>query len=218
MARTVNSETIELIKEFEGCRLEAYKCPAGVWTIGYGHTAGVRQGMKITQAQAEEYLKEDLKKYSAYVDKYVTIFTPNNNQYGALTSFCYNCGAGNLKTLVTGRSASEIAAKLPAYNKAGGKALAGLTRRREAEKKLFLKETVTGTTESSEDYKMRTIKKGSSGRAVKIWQIIIGAVADGFFGNDTEEATKAWQKSNGLTADGIVGKKSWTRGLECIFE
>ena len=63
MGRTINKETIALIKKFEGCRLTSYQDSVGVWTIGYGHTAGVKRGMKISQAQAEKYLTEDLKKY-----------------------------------------------------------------------------------------------------------------------------------------------------------
>ena len=65
----IGQSGINLIKQFEGCRLEAYKCPAGVWTIGYGHTEGVYQGQKITQAQADEYLRADLGKYEKKVDK-----------------------------------------------------------------------------------------------------------------------------------------------------
>ena len=63
---------------------------------------------------------------------------------------------------------------------------------------------------------MNTIKKGSKGNAVKVWQIIIGTTADGNFGSGTENATKTWQKNHGLTADGIVGKNSWKTGLESL--
>ena len=64
---------IELIKHFEGCELEAYKCPAGVWTIGYGHIKGVKEGMKITEMQAEEMLKSELHEYEGYINDYVTV-------------------------------------------------------------------------------------------------------------------------------------------------
>ena len=60
MGKPIGKEALEMIKRFEGCRLQAYKCPAGVWTIGYGHTAGVKQGQVITQAQADEYLIAEL--------------------------------------------------------------------------------------------------------------------------------------------------------------
>lgn len=75
---------------------------------------------------------------------------------------------------------------------------------------------ITTTTKESEDYNMKTIKKGSKGNAVKVWQIIIGAAADGIFGSGTESATKIWQSNHGLTADGIVGKMSWKAGLEAL--
>lgn len=127
---------IALIKSFEGCRLTAYLCPAGVWTIGYGHTAGVVQGQTITQAQADELLKSDLVKYENYVIS--TGLTLNQNQFDALVSFTYNCGAGNLKKLIANRTLPEIAEAMLLYNKGGGKVLAGLVRRREAERNLFL--------------------------------------------------------------------------------
>ncbi len=141
---TISDQGVELIAKYEGCRLEAYKCPAGVWTIGYGHTAGVQPGQKLSsKEEAKALLKEDLKKYGGYVNacvkKGLITFPLNQNQFDALTSFCYNCGNGSLQKLVTGRSAAEVADKLPAYNKGGGKVLAGLVRRREEERALFIK-------------------------------------------------------------------------------
>ena len=127
---------IQLIKSFEGCHLTAYKCPAGVWTIGYGHTAGVTSGMAITQAQADAYLASDLEKYEKYVAN--TKLELNQNQFDALVSFTYNCGNGNLKTLVQNRSLSQIAAAMLLYTKSGGKTLQGLVRRRRAEHDLFV--------------------------------------------------------------------------------
>lgn len=140
---TVSERGVELIAKYEGCRLEAYKCPAGVWTIGYGHTAGVVQGQKLSSGEAAKaLLKEDLKKYGGYVNacvrKGLITFPLTQNQFDALTSFCYNCGNGNLQKLVSGRDAATVADKLLAYNKGGGKVLAGLTRRREEERNLFL--------------------------------------------------------------------------------
>lgn len=129
---------IALIKSFEGCRLTAYLCPNGVWTIGYGHTAGVSNGQVITQEQAESFLKSDLDKYEKYV--IATGLKLNQNQFDALVSFTYNCGAGNLKKLIANRTLSEIAEAMLLYNKSNGKALAGLTRRRHAERELFLQE------------------------------------------------------------------------------
>ena len=134
-----SSKGVSLIKSFEGCRLKAYKCPAGVLTIGYGHTAGVKEGDTITQAQADEYLRNDLAKYEKYVLNYDAIYHFNQNQFDALVSFTYNCGAGNLKNLTQSgkRTIAQISAKLLLYNKAGGVVLRGLQRRRAAEKELF---------------------------------------------------------------------------------
>lgn len=139
----VSDTGVSLVAKYEGCRLEAYKCPAGVWTIGYGHTAGVKEGDKLlNQEQAKALLKEDLKKYGGSVNdcvkKGLIAFPVNQNQFDALTSFCYNCGAGNLQKLVRGRSAEQVAEAMLAYNKGGGKVLAGLVKRREEERKIFL--------------------------------------------------------------------------------
>ena len=138
----INNEGLNLIKSFEGCRLTAYKCPAGVWTIGYGHTAGVKQGMVISQEQAENMLKSDLKQYEKQVTDNVKLEL-TENQFSALVSFTYNCGVGNLRTLVKNRTLAQIAEALLLYNKANGKVLAGLVRRREAERELFLKGTLS---------------------------------------------------------------------------
>lgn len=139
----VSDRGVELVAKYEGCRLEAYRCPAGVWTIGYGHTAGVKQGDRLpSQGAAKALLKEDLKKYAGYVNncvrKGLITFPLTQNRFDALTSFCYNCGAGNLQKLVSGRTAPEVAEKMMAYTKGGGKVLTGLVRRREEEKALFL--------------------------------------------------------------------------------
>ena len=134
-----SSKGVSLIKSFEGCRLKAYKCPAGVWTIGYGHTAGVKEGDTITQEQADEYLRNDLAKYEKAVLNYDGIYHFNQNQFDALVSFTYNCGAGNLKNLTQSgkRTLAQIRERLLLYNKAGGVVLRGLQRRRAAEKELF---------------------------------------------------------------------------------
>ena len=131
---------IDLIKQFEGLRLTAYKCPAGVYTIGYGHTRGVKRGMKITEEEASAYLTADLRNSEKAVERYDSIYHWNQNEYDALVSFTFNCGATNLRSLLRNgrRNRSQIAATLPLYRKAGGKVLKGLERRRAAEKALFL--------------------------------------------------------------------------------
>ena len=221
--KRIGQAGLALIKQHEGCRLAAYRCAAGVWTIGYGHTAGVHSGMTITQAQADAYLQQDIAKFEGYVNNpaYVPITEQlNQNQFDALVSFAFNLGAGNLRKLCKGRTAAQIARAMPSYNKAAGKVLAGLTRRRKAEQALFNKAvSCTGTTTTStntEDYNMKTIKKGSKGNAVKVWQIIIGVTPDGKFGSGTESTTRDWQESHGLTVDGTVGPMSWKAGLEAL--
>ena len=221
--KRIGQAGLDLIKQYEGCRLAAYRCAAGVWTIGYGHTAGVHSGMTITQARADAYLQQDIAKFEGYVNNpaYVPITEQlNQNQFDALVSFAFNLGAGNLRKLCKGRTAAQIARAMPSYNKAAGKVLAGLTRRRKAEQALFNKAvSCTGTTTTStntEDYNMKTIKKGSKGNAVKVWQIIIGVTPDGKFGSGTESTTRDWQESHGLTVDGTVGPMSWKAGLEAL--
>lgn len=136
---------LDLIKKFEGCSLKAYRCPAGVWTIGWGTTEtinGVKphDGMVITQAQADEILIKHLEVYERAVNK---LPLENQNQFDALVSFCYNLGAGiftgNLLDSIKRKQWQDVARQILLYNKAGGKELAGLTRRREAERELFLK-------------------------------------------------------------------------------
>lgn len=126
---------IDLIKSFEGCKLLAYKDPVGVWTIGYGHTEFVEAGDKISIGEAEQLLKEDLEKYEKYVNS--LNLKLNQNQFDALVSFTYNCGSGSLTRLVTGRTLDEIGEAIPLYNRASGKVLAGLVRRRAAERTLY---------------------------------------------------------------------------------
>lgn len=133
---TISDRGVDLIAKYEGCKLDAYLCPAGVWTIGYGHTAGVKQGDRLpSQEAAKALLKEDLIKYGGYVNacvqKRLISFPLTQNRFDALTSFCYNCGNGNLQKLVSGRDAATVAEKLLLYNKGGGKVLTGLVRRRE---------------------------------------------------------------------------------------
>lgn len=140
---------MDLIKSFEGCSLKAYKCPAGVWTIGWGTTEpinGVKphEGMVITQQQADDLLVKNLKSYENAVNEYVT-YSINQNKFDALVSFAYNCGNGALKTstLLKKLNSGDIqgaANEFLRWNKANGKVLNGLTRRRQAERKLFLKE------------------------------------------------------------------------------
>lgn len=139
----ISNRGMELVARYEGCRLEAYLCPAGKWTIGYGHTEGVRPGDRLASPEeARKLLKKDLEKYEAYVNAFAAegkiSFPLNQNQFDALTSFCYNCGKGNLQKLVSGRDAATVGQKILLYNKSAGKVLDGLVRRREEESALFM--------------------------------------------------------------------------------
>jgi len=132
---------IELIKQFEGCRLKAYKDAVGVWTIGYGHTVDVKEGIEISQHQADVILQVDLYEYEDYINKYVQV-SLTQNQFDALVSWVYNLGAGNLQSSTMLRvlnegKYSEVPSQMKRWNKAGGKVLRGLVRRREAEADLF---------------------------------------------------------------------------------
>ncbi len=139
--RTISAAGIALIKRFEGCRLTAYKCSAGVWTIGYGHTSGVYAGMRITQAQAEAFFQADCRKFGSYVNN--PAYVPqteqlNQNQFDALVSFVFNLGPKWLKSLCdNGRTLAQIAAAMPQYRRAAGQVLPGLVQRRAAEVALF---------------------------------------------------------------------------------
>lgn len=142
---------VELVAKFEGCQLKAYRCPAGVWTIGYGHTENVKPEDRLSsKKEAQLLLLKDLERYAAYVnrliaDKTIT-FSVNQNMFDALTSFVYNCGFNNLRTLVRQRDVETVAQKMLLYNKGGGRVLAGLNRRRRAERKLFLSKETKKTT------------------------------------------------------------------------
>lgn len=138
---------INLIKQFEGCRLTAYQDSVGVWTIGYGWTQPVdgkpvAKGMVITQQKADDLLKQGIVQYENSVTNLV-IVPLNQNQFDALVDFAYNLGVNALKesTLLKKLNAGDYAGaanEFTKWNKAGGKELAGLMRRREAEKSLFL--------------------------------------------------------------------------------
>lgn len=143
MSKPVGAAGLALIKQFEGCRLKAYK-PVKTevyWTIGWGHYGpDVREGQVITQAQADALLVSDCQRFADAVDN--AAYCPltaqlNANQRDALISFTFNCGAGCLQTLCRGRTLAQICEAMALYNKAGGKVLAGLTRRRAAEQNLF---------------------------------------------------------------------------------
>ena len=145
--KKISDKCLNLVKEFEGCRLTAYRDEVGVWTIGYGITNSdfkitkriIRKGMKISKATAEKWLEESLnKKYLPLVLEYDKQYNWNQNELDALVSFCYNIGSIRQLTADGTRSKAVVASKILQYNKAGGRVYNGLTRRRKAERALFL--------------------------------------------------------------------------------
>lgn len=146
MSRRINTAGLALIKRFEGLKLHAYVCPAGVPTIGYGHTRSVTMqdvvnSRTITEAEAERLLREDLGTFEAAVGALVKVIL-NDNQFAALVAFTFNVGVGafrnsTLLKKINAREFSEVRAQLARWNKAGGKVLPGLTKRRAAEADLF---------------------------------------------------------------------------------
>ena len=136
-----SAEGVALIKKFEGCELKAYQCSAGVWTIGYGHTKDVEEGDTISKDQAEEMLVEELHEYENYVNEYVNVAL-SQNQFDALVSWVYNLGPANLKAstmlkVLNDGKYEDVPYQMKRWNKAGGKVLDGLVRRREAEALLY---------------------------------------------------------------------------------
>ena len=140
-------EGLDLIKRFEGLRTTAYRCPSGVWTIGYGHTAAagepaVRAGMTITAAEASEILARDVAAFAFGVEAALKVNLPPA-QFSALVSFAYNVGLGNFRSssvlkAVNGGDMAAVPRRLLLWNRAGGRVLPGLTRRRAAEAELLL--------------------------------------------------------------------------------
>ena len=201
-----SKDGIAIIRKFEGCVLKVYLDPIGIPTAGYGHTAGLTKamvGMPITQLQADTWLAEDLAKFEKKVSKYDSKYHWNINEFSAMVSFCYNIGNIDGLTAKGTRSKAEIANAMLNYNKAGGKVLNGLTKRRKAERELFL---------SGNEHP--TLKRGMSGKAVKELQMLLGINANGLYEISTETAVMIFQKQHGLTEDGIVGKNTWSELLK----
>lgn len=171
-------EVYEKIKEFEGLRLTAYKCPAGVLTIGYGHTGGVKLGMTITKTQAEKYLKEDIENIEKKVDTILNkrcLTGLNIYQYSSLVSFTFNCGSTNLTKLTKDRTVEQIGKAITLYNKSNGKALQGLVNRRQWESDYFFRQEKIELAFSNFLFKVKgnyRIRKTPNGT-------IIGSTVDG---------------------------------------
>ena len=130
----ISNEGLSLIKKFEGCELDSYKCAAGVWTIGYGSTHGIEKGMSISKSRAEELLLEDIAQFEDIVDKAVSV-NLSQNQYDALVSWTFNLGGGNLNSstmlkVLNAGDYENVPEQIKRWNNANGKVLEGLIRRR----------------------------------------------------------------------------------------
>jgi lysozyme len=137
-----SSNGLHLTEQFEGDRLVAYQDSKGVWTIGYGHTRGVVPGMTCTQAQADQWLAEDIAWAESEVNKLVHTPLLTQQEFDALVDFTFNCGCGNfdhstLLKLVNAGDMAHAAEEFEKWDKCGGKVVAGLLRRREAEAAMF---------------------------------------------------------------------------------
>lgn len=202
----VSDNGLQLITQFEGCRLTAYQDNVGVWTIGYGHTRGVKRGQTISKAQALDFLRQDVATAENQVMDYDSKYHWNQNQFDALVSFAFNIGSIHQLTQNGTRSISQISAKIPAYNKASGRVLKGLTSRRTAERALFDKPVATSvkneTPTTSSGVKKSSLKslqealnadgiRDSKGRELSI---------DGILGPNTE-----WALDNCILQSGSKG-------------
>ncbi|EAW35266.1 glycoside hydrolase family protein [Lyngbya sp. PCC 8106] len=209
--RKINPEGIKLIKAFEGVELEAYLDAVGVPTIGYGHTKDVFLGMTITQAEAEELLRQDIEEFEIAVEDAVEVEI-NDHQFSALVSFCFNLGAGSLfkSTLLkflNVRKLQEASLEFPRWNKAGGQPLLGLTRRRMAERALFLGkpwqpfleyELLQLTQPKIKSEYVRYVQQGLQKAGFDIQK-------NGVFDLETDAAMKKFQAQKRLDPDGLVG-------------
>lgn len=173
---------IDLIKKYEGCVLTAYKCPAGVYTIGYGHTEGVYPGQKITREDAEAFLKKDLKRFEDHVNDYNKKYNFNQNQFDALVSFAYNIGCIDQLTQNGTRSKYQIADMMLEYIKAGGTVLPGLINRRREERQLFITNAPEAPAVNAPELK--------EGMKVKT---VIDMIINGKFGNGNDRKNALYE-------------------------
>lgn len=199
---------INLIKSFEGFCGKAYKCPAGIPTIGWGHTGTykgkkVTMGMTISIPDAEELLRQDLVKFETKVSKY-SKYNWTQNQFDALVSFAFNVGSIDQLTANGTRTIAQIADKILQYNKAAGKELAGLTRRRKAERELFLK---GGAPAQTPKHSVMVKTKGSAlncRNGANINSALIGAFKNGTELTLLDKSTPEWCKVTGRAVSGEI--------------
>jgi len=232
-SKHINGEGFKLLTTFEGCELTAYDDGGGVWTIGYGHTGDdVYPGLTISQTQAEELLRIDLEKFESFVEDAVEAQL-NDSQFSALVCFCFNVGPGTdgfggstLLKLLNQGNYQRAANQFPVWNKVNGQPWLGLTRRRLAERALFLGkpwqsfltyegtgEEVTGEIIAEAPRTLKLTEPMMQGEDVRQVQKALKTAGiniepDGVFGNDTEKVVRQFQQQKGLMADGVVGAQT----------
>lgn len=214
----ISENGIKLLKEFEGCRLTAYKCLPSerYFTIGYGHYGpDVKIGMRISQQQAEDILKKDLLEYGARVMRYDHIYHWSQNEFDSLVSFCYNIGSIDQLTDYGKRSRQTIAEKMLLYVNSGGVKIQGLVNRRIKEQALFLSDQPIMS--PAREIAKPTLRRGmKNNKQVRILQqnlndaINAGLEIDGSYGPLTKQAvtdfqTKYYNVSYFDKIDGIYG-------------
>lgn len=203
---------IDLIKQFEGFRAQAYKClvTEKYYTIGYGHYGpDVRFGQVITQREAEELLKHDIERFEAAVNKYYYTYEFTQAEYDSLVSFAYNIGSIDQLTANGTRSKEVIAEKMLLYVNSGGHRIEGLVRRRKMEHDLFLSDSAAPAPKYA--LAVPTLRRRCKGDKVKVLQTNCndffgsGLIIDGIFGEKTQDAVRFMQSALGCTMDGIYG-------------
>lgn len=187
--RKASNKGIEMIKQLEGCRLSAYKCldSEDYYTIGYGHY-GISDGsLKITQAEANELLEEDLSVIYDALEPADYYYNFTDYEYDALVSFCFNLGSGIITQLTKSytRTKGQIADAIPFYNHSGSQVIEGLTRRRNIERDLF----ILGVYPDGSTYEPNSQSSDAITESTTLGQLVDMIIADKFgTDNDRKEA------------------------------
>ena len=228
-ARQISSAGLELIKRFEGLRLSSYRDAVGVWTIGWGHTRTARPGMRITREEADGLLREDVARFEACVESAVGRMI-NQNQFDALVSFAFNvgCSALSRSTLVRKVRAGDAlgaANQFARWNKAGGRVLAGLTRRRAAERELFerhvpaesIGESGQAADPDGPEIDLPTLSYPyRDTAATRLLAHALRVPADQIGTTAMRAEVERLQRERGVVADGIVGPVTWRALCEAL--
>lgn len=215
-----NTLGLNLIKSLEGCKLTAYKLKGERnYTIGYGHSdSTIKGGQKITQLQADNYLKADLEKFEKYVEKH-SKFSLNENQFSALVSYTYNRGYKGFKQLMDNSNESNLSDNIVKYWGTNTNYKNALINRRKKEQALFntpITPITTNVLSETLTPPKPFLKRGSRGSKVEQLQKCLnvfkyGLVTDGIFGEKTYRAVADFQYRNGLVVDGKYGNYTYNK-------